>query len=158
MAEKNMTKRVDYSFNCNTEDDNVDYNECEETDYYRKENPYKLMYAPGCSFIRFHFENPANDKGYFLTSAKFKVNHCGTTSDGIVDIHINEHELHHGYAPPRYNFGWEELVLPLEKLRPGSNEIKVTLNNNSYGVYWYSDATIELETGKQIYVITTQYR
>ena len=96
-----------------------------------------------------------------MTSAKFKVSHCGTTSDGIVDIHINGDELHHAYPPPRLDFGWEEFDLPIEKLRPGTNEIKVTLNIGSYGVCWYSDATIELETGRQswqlCYAITSTH-
>ena len=99
-------------------------------------------------YIRFKFYNPANENGNSLIGAKFKVNHCGTTSDGKVDIKINGDELHHGYAPPRYNFGWEEFSLPVGKLHHGVNDIKVTLNDHSFGVYWYSDATILLETGK----------
>ncbi len=148
-----MAKKLEYSFNCNTEDSNVDYNQCEDTDCYREDNPYKLMYLPGSSFVRFKFENPANDKGYFVTSAKFKVNHCGTTSDGIVDIHVNEYRTHRAYPPPRWDFGWDEIALPIAKLHPGSNEIKVTLNNRSDGVCWYSDAIIELETGIYIYTL-----
>ncbi len=73
---------------------------------------------------------------------------CGTTSDGKVDIHINGHEIHHAYAPPRLNFGWDEILLPIEKLCLGSNEIKVKLNDSSPGAYWYSDAIIELETDR----------
>ncbi len=81
--QQNKKNRIQYSFNCNTEDDNVEYNQCLDTDYYRLDNPYKLLCTRGdsfvgtlASFIRFHFGIPANDKGYFLTSAKFKVNHC----------------------------------------------------------------------------------
>ncbi len=147
MAENIIPKTVEYSFNCNTPDSNVKYYAHETTDYYRKGNPYKLLRNSG-SYIRFKFYNPANENGNSLIGAKFKVNHCGTTSDGKVDIRINGDELHHGYAPPRYNFGWEEFCLPIEKLHHGVNEIKVTLNDHSFGVYWYSDATIILETGK----------
>ncbi len=135
-------------FDCNISNTNVGYWNCSTTDFYRKGNPYKQLRSPGRSHIIFDFYYPPLEKGDILASSKFRINHCGTTANGIVDISVNGTLLLFGHSAPRNDFAFEDIDIPIHLLQEGINELMIRLNKGSWGVYWYSDAVLSLNTCK----------
>lgn len=119
----------------------VRYTSVDETDYYRKGNPYKILRSPGKSKVdlRFMITSLGMMKASVLT-----LNHCRTTADGVVNLVVNGATTRQILAP-RYDFGFEAFTVEKQKLVDGQNVISLVLDATSPGVYWLSDAKVQTD-------------
>jgi hypothetical protein len=113
----------------------VSYQNVDLVDHYRRGNPYRLFSnSEGKCFVEFLTPTSGD-----LT---LKLNHCCTTSDGVIDITVNGRDLYPQYrGAPRLNFGLQEFLIPRSFLLPSGsrNQLTIKLWVGSPAVYWLSD-------------------
>jgi hypothetical protein len=126
----------------------IEFHQVGTSDEYRKGKPYKVMRNPGSSIISFNFNTSVER----LSSVTISLNHCRTTSDGVVCLTVNgrpaEKRENGGFGKmlimaPRFNFGWESFDMSLDLIQDGINKITLLLDSTSPGVYWLSDVKIQ---------------
>ncbi len=138
---------------------NVTYHDVATTDYYRRERPYRIFRIPGVSAVTITFGLSGAEN---VSKVILSLNHCRTTADGVVDIAVNGVPVLPNLMAPRDNFGTESFNLDSTLFNSDSNVLTIQLGSGSPGVYWLSDAIIDVEievdeTGKLLSFALLKY-
>ena len=108
--------------------------------YYREERPYKIL-STSASFLNIRLELKPKDL-FFIESMTLKLHHCSTSSEGVIDIFFNRDKLFSRYLAPKWDFGWETFTINSPIVE--RNMITIALADESPGVYWLSDAKLNI--------------
>ena len=116
------------------------YERVSVVDKYRTGYPYVIFKnrAKSKCIVVFH---PPEKKAISL-----KLNHCRTTSLGVIDITVNKIPIPYDNSlTPRDNLGRTTVPISSEFVMEGINELIIALNSESHGVYWLSDINLDME-------------
>lgn len=111
-------------------------------DCYRIGNSYKIFRSLGRSQVLMEFTLRKSEVES-IKNISIRLNHCSASTDGAIDIFLNDTNFYEGHPSPKWSFRGEVFRFD-EGFRVGRNVIKVVLNERCSGVYWLSNAVISL--------------
>ena len=111
-------------------------------DCYRIGKTYKIFRSPGRSQVLMEFPLRKSEVES-IKDISIRLNHCSASTDGSINIFLNDTIFYEGHLSPKWSFQ-DEVFRFDEGFRIGMNVIKIILNEECSGVYWLSRAVISL--------------
>jgi hypothetical protein len=127
------------------------YRDITVTDHYRAGNPY-LLFNSTSSECTIEFFTPPNFYQLSQGNLTIGLNHCATSSGGIVNMYLNGNIFESQYAvAPKSNFGVQNFTIPFSSLNTdgAANTFVIELYKGSgsrLAYYWLSDVLLKFNS------------